>query len=637
MLMKKKFIFLAMMLLTLLGGAKFNVLNAQTQYRVKFPTLGDYYLTIFNNVSHPSGSVGGVGVDVYQESNAQKFTIETGANGGVYLKSADGYYIYCNGGSSGWNVDAINSSDKSELYGFDMTGGSFKIYDDNGYIKVQEVNSAYYIFHDASSSLAASWQLEEVATSGEGGEGGEGGDEPSGDVCTLELSLKDSYGDGWSGCKIVVANGGTSKDFTISSGNTAQYTCDVVSGTSVTLSFVCGSSGAYSYPTECTWTIKYQDGDDIWSGTGSVDGSSHTFTASCEAAVMPEIPTGLVATAESHKVISLQWEAAENAKKYNVYQEGELIASEITETSYVIESGIQAQTEYCFTVTAINGALETEHSDEICVTTPERVILPGPQEQEIGKGSTTGNSYLPAYTYYGHSYSQQIYTKDEIDFVPGAVTKIAFKQKSGSATRNFKIYLANTTENELSGGYGWVSLTEEDLYFEGQVTYPGADQWLVINLSEPFQYEGNNILVAVDDDLTSGYPSTQFYAYTTTSRSMSVYSDGTDYSISNTGSGTVRGYNSQVIFTIEVPVASVDLSVDNVALGDVRMGNYWSEKEQAYTPVSVMANYTTITEISCDNDFFTLSTIDYNQNPIEFNVSFCNTLHSSSRRCDGTR
>ncbi len=150
------------MLLTLIGGVNLNVLNAQTQYRVKFPTLGDYYLTIFNNVSHPSGSVGGVGVDVYQESNAQKFTIETGANGGVYLKSADGYYIYCNGGSGGWNVDAINGSDKSELYGFDMTGGSFKIYDDNGYIKVQEVNSVYYVFHDAASSIAASWQLEEV-------------------------------------------------------------------------------------------------------------------------------------------------------------------------------------------------------------------------------------------------------------------------------------------------------------------------------------------------------------------------------------------------------------------------------------------------------------------------------------------
>ena len=196
--MKRKFILLAMMLLTLIGGVNLNVLNAQTQYRVKFPTLGDYYLTIFNNDSHPSGTVGGVGVDVYQESNAQKFTIETGANGGVYLKSADGYYIYCNGGSTGWNVDAISSSDKSELYGFDMNGGSFKIYDDNGYIKVQEVNSAYYIFHDASSSLAASWQLEEVTTSG--------GDSGTGDVCTLELSLKDSYGDGWSGCKIVVAN-----------------------------------------------------------------------------------------------------------------------------------------------------------------------------------------------------------------------------------------------------------------------------------------------------------------------------------------------------------------------------------------------------------------------------------------------
>ncbi len=575
------------------------MLNAQTQYRIKVvsnPNDGygiGQYLTIFDNSEHPGGQYGGVGVASYTDSNTQIFTY---GNDGR-LCSADGYYISC----QDWNVDAYS---KMSNYGTIITGinpdGTFTLSCDKGYFKVEYVSagSDIYVFCNAGYGVAATWQLEEVTT---------GGDEPSGDVCTLELSLKDSYGDGWSGCKIVVANGVSSNEFTISDEvNTAQYTCDVVSGTIVTLSFVCGPSGAYSWPDECTWTIKYEDGDDIWSGTGSVAGSSRTFPASCEAAVMPEIPTGLVATAESHKVISLQWDASENAKKYNVYQDGVKIAEEITETSYVVK-GLTQLTEYCFSVTAINGALETEHSDEICVTTPERVILPGPQEQEIGEGSTIVNKYLPAYTLYGHNYSQQIYTQKEIDFVPGVVTKIAFKQKSeGEINRNYKVYLVNTTKETFAGGSDWVSLTTDDCYFDGQVTYPGADQWLVITLTEPFQYEGNNILVAVDDDLTSGYPSSEFYAYTTNSRSISVCNDSNDYSISNTGSGTVREHNNQVIFTIEVPSPTVEVNHASLDFGTVRAGgDFWTEKEIPSFNVEVTAKNTTIKSVSIDDDFFT--------------------------------
>ena len=626
MLMKKKFIFLAMMLLTLFGGAKFSVLNAQTQYRVKFPTLGDYYLTIFNNDSHPSGTVGGVGVGAYQESNAQKFTIETGANGGVYLKSADGYYIYCNGGSSGWNVDAISSSDKSELYGFDMNGGSFKIYDDNGYIKVQEVNSVYYIFHNASSSLAASWQLEEVTTSG--------GDSGTGDVCTLELSLKDSYGDGWSGCKIVVANGVSSNEFTISSGNTAQYTCDVVSGTSVTLSFVCGPSGSYSWPTECTWTIKYQDGDDIWSGTGSVDGSSHTFTASCEAAVMPEIPTGLVATAESFSKISLTWNEATDAKKYNVYQNGVKIAEEITETSYVVTNLTQL-TEYCFTVTAINGAFETEHSDEICETTPEAVAPVGPQTIAIGSG-TNESGYLPVYTYYYYGYTQQIYTADELNFpFEGEISKIRFKQSNTTTlTRSVVIYMINTSKESFTAKNDWVAVTDADKVFEGSMQT--GTSIVEVTLTNNFEYTGGNILLAVQDITGNGPSTAKFYTYNADNRAIRTASYYTAYgpsSIPPAGSSYYTGFNNQIEFTIEVPKKDVAISTDTITFGTLRGGNYWTERP-GVEPVEIIADPTggaVVTGIELlDDSFFSLSdNIDLTADPITFNV-YCGDAKSAS-------
>lgn len=82
----------------------------------------------------------------------------------------------------------------------------------------------------------------------------------------------------------------------------------------------------------------------------------------------PAVPTNLVATAESHNSISLTWDEAENAVKYNVYQGTALFAEGVTGTSYTA-TGLNPETEYCFTVTAVRGAKESTASTEACATT----------------------------------------------------------------------------------------------------------------------------------------------------------------------------------------------------------------------------------------------------------------------------
>ena len=82
----------------------------------------------------------------------------------------------------------------------------------------------------------------------------------------------------------------------------------------------------------------------------------------------PAVPTNLVATAESHNSISLTWDEAENAVKYNVYQGTALFAEGVTGTSYTA-TGLNPETEYCFTVTAVRGAKESTVSTEACATT----------------------------------------------------------------------------------------------------------------------------------------------------------------------------------------------------------------------------------------------------------------------------
>ena len=81
-------------------------------------------------------------------------------------------------------------------------------------------------------------------------------------------------------------------------------------------------------------------------------------------------PTNLTAEAVSESEIVLIWDYVEEAASYNVYQGTELIASELTSTMYTV-SGLNAETEYCFSVTAVNKLGESDKSESACVTTLE--------------------------------------------------------------------------------------------------------------------------------------------------------------------------------------------------------------------------------------------------------------------------
>ena len=56
------------------------------------------------------------------------------------------------------------------------------------------------------------------------------------------------------------------------------------------------------------------------------------------------------------------------AESYNVYQGSNLIASGITDTKYTVEN-LDAETNYCFVVTAVNIVGESEDSESACATT----------------------------------------------------------------------------------------------------------------------------------------------------------------------------------------------------------------------------------------------------------------------------
>ena len=118
-------------------------------------------------------------------------------------------------------------------------------------------------------------------------------------------------------------------------------------------------------------------------GYNADSGIKQTVTWTLEEVVVPEpaVPTGLTAAAITSKTVDLSWDAAENAKSYNVYQDGELV-SNVQGTSFKVE-GLIPSTDYCFTVTSVNITKESGHSEKVCVTTNAPIRPDAPADLEI--------------------------------------------------------------------------------------------------------------------------------------------------------------------------------------------------------------------------------------------------------------
>ena len=338
----------------------------------------------------------------------------------------------------------------------------------------------------------------------------------------------------------------------------------------------------------------------------------------------PATPTNLVATAVNHNSISLSWDAAENAKSYNVYKNGTLVSFAST-TSYLVE-GLDANTQYCFTVTGVRGTKESDASNEACATTAKAPLV---REVTVGAGDAT-NTCIPTNTYYKYTTTQQIYTAEELGFGAGNVTKIAFNNTTNAQfTRNIDVYITNTIKANFTGYYDMVNMTAEDKFYSGSYTFKQG--WNEIELSKNFEYNGGNILICVDDN-TGAYPGQLNFAANTSEARATYYCS--DYTSGNYDPLNVAGkytngvtdQNNQIKFFVE-STPGVTPNVESINFAEViRLGNYWSEKYTAPSAeVSVENIGADITSIESSNDFFVLSeNIDLTASNIVFNVT-CKT------------
>ena len=167
----------------------------------------------------------------------------------------------------------------------------------------------------------------------------------------------------------------------------------------------------------------------------------------------------------------------------------------------------------------------------------------------IGDAAST-SYYLPSYTYYPYYLSQQIYTADEIGMACDISSVAFFNTTTSTPSRNFTVYVVQTDKSSFTGSYDWITVTEADKVFSGNVTIQPRT-WTVFTFDRPFHYDGTSNLAVVVDDNTGSYgTSVPFRTYTTTDyQSMYYYNSSTDLDPLNpTNYGYLTTAKNQVIF-----------------------------------------------------------------------------------------
>lgn len=164
-------------------------------------------------------------------------------------------------------------------------------------------------------------------------------------ACNVVFELTDSYGDGWNGANLSVSfdDGTPSQNLTMTSGESATYTIEIGNGVHVTLNW---SSGQWD--SECSFIVRYEDGDVIYNCPSVHSGLLYEFDCNCAGGQ----PIGIFNPVENLVAEvgigtnTLTWDEPEGAINYIISRNGIEIA-QTSEPTYVDEVFNEFFYTYC--------------------------------------------------------------------------------------------------------------------------------------------------------------------------------------------------------------------------------------------------------------------------------------------------
>ena len=250
-----------------------------------------------------------------------------------------------------------------------------------------------------------------------------------------------------------------------------------------------------------------------------------------------------------------------------------------TAQSYDFSHSLTPGTTYYVEVqSSCEGGWSSVFSSVLTFTTPSGTTEP---LVEIGSCST-GSSYLPSYSYYNYSLTQQIYTAAEVGQA-GDISSVSFFNNGSTKTRIYDVYLVHTDKSAFSGSTDWVPVTAADRVFSGAVNME-AGGWTTLEFDNMFHYNGTQNLLLVVDDNTESYSSgMSCFAFDAESQALRIFSDGIDYDPydPSTYTGTLMNVKNCVQFTFGPILCHkpTNLTVSNIGKTSATLN--WTENGTA--------------------------------------------------------
>jgi hypothetical protein len=154
----------------------------------------------------------------------------------------------------------------------------------------------------------------------------------------------------------------------------------------------------------------------------------------------------------------------------------------------------------------------------------------------IGDLETAGNdTYLPMNSLYEYSYTQQIYTADEIG-TTGTINAITLWMYGAADLYEmpFDIYMLEVDNEAFASATDWIPVTASDIVYSGSVTVHNTTaEAYTFTLDVPFVYSGaGNLLIAFDNNTgqwKGGLNGKVFTATDNVNRSLYARQDSDDY------------------------------------------------------------------------------------------------------------
>ena len=152
----------------------------------------------------------------------------------------------------------------------------------------------------------------------------------------------------------------------------------------------------------------------------------------------------------------------------------------------------------------------------------------------IGTGTELpGSPKTPFDFYWKNSLTESLYFPEEIGLPAGMqITQIAYHNNFVSylIDKPVKIFIGETSLMDLTGG--WITANDLTLVYDGNVTFPAGINDIIIPLTSPYNYNGNNLVIMTNRKMDTQYfsSSDKFYSTTNTthsSRTLAVNDDNT--------------------------------------------------------------------------------------------------------------